>query len=527
MPSLKIDAEADLQPGLELELGRRTARKKLASDQRYASGRAALLLLTALGAIAIVGYHPYAEDAGIYVAGIKSAAHPGLYGASGVFIAPYLRVSLFPELSAWAVRSFHLPLEVYLFALQVFTTWLVLFACWELAKRCFGGAQERWAAVLLTAVCLSVPVAGTSLFMMDPYLTSRSFSTPLSLLAISACLDRKILNAALLLLLIGLFHPLMVVYAAFFVLLLWAVQTESKAGVAALVASAFAAAAGVTFSQRGVVESTAYANATGSRYYFFLANWHWYEIFGLAAPVLILGLFGWRRAAGGAPAPADRIALAKTCVLLGLTAVSVALGFARASSHSHLVAALQPLRPFLLIYFCMFVMLGGMIGSAVLKRSAWRWIVLFAGTGAGLAFAQHMAYPASAQVELPGAASRNGWRRAFLWIRDNTPADARFALDADYIHTPGEDSQGFRAIAERDALADRSKDGGAAAVFRQLAGRWWVEQTATTDLNRIDDAERVRRLTPLGVDWIVLDAGASTQLPCPFADDAVKVCRLR
>jgi hypothetical protein len=123
--------------------------------------------------------------------------------------------------------------------------------------------------------------------------------------------------------------------------------------------------------------------------------------------------------------------------------------------------------------------------------------------------------------------SSNGWNRAFLWIRGNTPQNAIVALDADYIHAPGEDSQGFRALAERDSLADRSKDGGAAAVFPRLADRWMTEQTATTGLNNIDDSERVRRLTPFHVDWIVLNAASPTRMQCPFVDATAKVCRLR
>jgi hypothetical protein len=535
LPGLKTDVEEALQPGLDLGLqpvgtipgaGLDEAPR---SDQLSRLGvwtglrHAAILLLTALAAVAVTGYHPYGEDAGIYVAGIKQATRPELYGSSAAFLTPYLQVSLFPRLSARLIHSLHLPLEDYLLAMQVLTTWLLLFACWGLAKRCFDRSVERWGALLVTAVCLPLPVAGSSLFMMDPYLTSRSFSTPLSLLAISACLDRKYLHAAALLLLIGLFHPLMVIYAALFVLLLWAVQVESLAGVGALIASAFAAAAGVTVSQRSVAESAAYASAVRSRSYFFLSNWHWYELVGLAAPILIFALLSYWRSPSTPPA---QIALARTCALLGLTSLLVAAIFARSSNHSHLVAALQPLRPFLLLYFCMFVAVGGVIGKTVLKRSAWRWMVLLAGTGAGLAFAQHQSYPGSAQLELPGAVSSNGWTRGFLWIRDNTPPDARFALDAEYIHTRGEDGQGFRAIAERDALADRVKDGGAAAVFRQLADRWWIEQAATSDLNLIDDAERLRRLTPFGVGWIVLDAGSPTLLHCPFADETIKVCRL-
>ena len=482
------------------------------------------LLFLSLVAIAIVGYHPYAEDAGIYVSGIKQAIHPGLYGSSAYFIAPYLRASLFPDLSAWIVTGLHLPLEYLLFTMQVLTTWLLLYACWGLARRCFDRVEEQWSSLLLITVCLSIPVAGSSLFLMDPYLTGRSFSTPLSLLAIAACLDGKLLRTGLLLVLIGLFHPLMVIYTAFFVLLLWTVRARSWIGTASVCAVAFACAAAVQLSQRSTAESAAYQNAVGSRYYFFLANWHWYEQVGVIAPLLLLGAYAyWRRGRG----PRDGVFLATGALFLGLTSIVIALVFAREHSHSHLVAALQPLRPFLLIYLCMFLILGGVVGGGILRQSAWRWVVLFGGIAIGLAYVQHDAYSASRQLELPGIVSQNSWMRAFIWIRENAPATAIFALDSDYIHAQGEDSQGFRAIAERDSLADRSKDGGAAAVFHQLADRWMAEQSATSDLNRIDDSERLRRLKPFHVDWMVLDASARTQMDCPFANDAVKVCRLR
>ena len=528
MPSLKTDLEdAILQPGIEAI--QTSAKRPPRSDQqnflrrRVQARRALWLLLVSLGAMAIAGYHPYAEDAGIYVAGIKRAAHPGLYG-SAFFLEPYLHVSVFPHLSAWIFELLHIPIENFLLALQFLTTWLLVFSCWALARHCFVRSEERWAAVLLTATCLSVPVAGSSLFLMDPYLTSRSISTPLSLLALVACLDRKFLRAVLLLMLIGVFHPLMAVYAAFFVLLLWAVQADSLPGVVALVVAGFASVSAVTFSQRNVIESVAYRYAVGSRCYFFLSNWRWYEQFGLLAPVMLLAIYAYR---ARSERSTDIIRLARTCVIFGVASIAIALSFARESSHSHLVAALQPLRPFLLIYFCMFLIVGGIVGRTLLKRSAWRWVLFFAATVMGLAFTQKQGYPASPQFELPATVSQNGWTRAFLWIRDNTSVSDRFALDADYIDAPGEDGQGFRAVAERDSLADQSKDGGAAAVFRQLAERWWIEQTATTDLNRIDDAERLRRLAPFHVDWIVLNASATTQLPCPFLDDAVRVCRLR
>ena len=44
------------------------------------------------------------------------------------------------------------------------------------------------------------------------------------------------------------------------------------------------------------------------------------------------------------------------------------------------------------------------------------------------------------------------------------------ALDAQYITKPGEDAQGFRAIAERSALPDYSKDGGVVTNKPELRG---------------------------------------------------------
>jgi hypothetical protein len=492
-----------------------------------------------MAAVAIGGYHPYAEDAGIYVAGIKLASNPGLYGGSGFFIAPFLTASLFTHLNAWILSSLHLPIEYLLFTMLLLTTWLLLYGCWELAKLCFHRRHERWAAFFLVAACLSLPVAGSSLFMMDPYLTGRSFSTPLTLLALCACLQGRTARAALLLLLVALFHPLMAIYATGFVLMLWAVQHQSWLGAAALLASAAAAGLAVQYSQRAVTESPAYRAAALSRDYFYLARWQWYEIFGLIAPLILLTAYArWHsneKTFGSIPpdalapvsAPQHAVALATTCVLVGAASITVSLVFARPDSQSHLVAALQPIRPFLLIYCCMFLLLGGTIGRLCGSRHVRRWAVLFATVAIGLAWVQRQAYPASPHLEMPWSASTNGWTRAFLWIRANTPPDAVFALDADYIHSPGEDAQGFRAIAERASLADRSKDGGAAAVFPQLAERWSAERTATTGLDHLSDAERLRRLAPFHVDWIVLNSAAATSMPCPFQNAAVKVCRLQ
>jgi hypothetical protein len=139
---------------------------------------------------------------------------------------------------------------------------------------------------------------------------------------------------------------------------------------------------------------------------------------------------------------------------------------------------------------------------------------------------QRLTYPESNHVEWPRLRPRNQWQEAFLWIRTNTPPDAVFALDNDYIESAGEDAQGFRAIAERSAVADWFKDGGIASNFPQAAIPWWQGSQATAQLNGASDEQRLARLRPLGVSWIVLPAQASTAFPCPFTNPRVRVCRL-
>jgi hypothetical protein len=55
---------------------------------------------------------------------------------------------------------------------------------------------------------------------------------------------------------------------------------------------------------------------------------------------------------------------------------------------------------------------------------------------------------------------------------------------------------------------------------------WWQGSTATWRLNEVSDQQRLARLQPLGVTWIVLPAEAKTGFPCPFSNARVRVCRL-
>ena len=243
------------------------------------------------------------------------------------------------------------------------------------------------------------------------------------------------------------------------------------------------------------------------------------------------------RAGRGAPefgaADGER-ALARMAVAVGTTGVAIALLFARAGTATHLVARMQPLRAFQVVYLAMTLMLGAWLGERVLRRSTWRWAVALALLGGTLLAAARIAYPDSRHIEAPWTQAKNPWVQAFLWVRDNTPKDALFALDPDYINAAGpygqtEDAQCFRAIAERSALADYSKDGGEASIATELTQEWVRAQAAQRGLSgpgQIGAAE-LTPLRQLGVSWVVQDARRTATLDCPYRNDAVAVCRLR
>jgi hypothetical protein len=216
-------------------------------------------------------------------------------------------------------------------------------------------------------------------------------------------------------------------------------------------------------------------------------------------------------------------------IAVGATSSLIALLFARATADTHLIARLQPLRAFQIVYLIMVLALGAQFGGRMLRRSLWRWAVAMLLLGETMFCAGRAAFPDSNHMEIPVLAPHNPWTQAFLWIRDNTPADALFALDADYINAPGEDAQCFRAIAQRSVLADYSKDGGEASIAPELTEEWVRSQSAQQHLSMpsTTDNDRLSALQPLGVSWVVLQAAALTRQDCPYRNSSVKVCRLR
>jgi hypothetical protein len=159
--------------------------------------------------------------------------------------------------------------------------------------------------------------------------------------------------------------------------------------------------------------------------------------------------------------------------------------------------------------------------------------LLFVPLSAGMFYAQRQMYSASPHLELPFVSPGNSWLRAFDWVRQNAPMNSYFALDPHYETLPGEDYHGFRALAERSALADYEKDAGMAARVPNLAPRWLREVTALNGWRAFQSSDFERLRSQFGVNWILLSrADRQFSNPdravmiCPYANQDVKVCRL-
>jgi hypothetical protein len=227
-------------------------------------------------------------------------------------------------------------------------------------------------------------------------------------------------------------------------------------------------------------------------------------------------------------------------MLYGGFAILLTLVFAHESYPSHIIARLQPLRVFLMIYIIMVLLLGAgleqLIESCFARLPNHRLrrcspypvglVILLAGLA--MYTAQRQQFSASPHIELPWRAQQNPnpWVRAFLWCRGNTPADALFALDAHYITTHGEDAQTFRAIAQRSALPDFSKDGGEASITPGLAGQWQTAFAAQLNLSSLNERTLRLRLAPFGVTWLVLRSASPAAFDCPYDNGQIKVCKL-
>jgi hypothetical protein len=273
--------------------------------------------------------------------------------------------------------------------------------------------------------------------------------------------------------------------------------------------------------------SDAWRQAAATRPFYFVLRWHWYEWLGVVAP---LALLWWFRTLARCR---DQMVLARVTerlVYFGVFQLAMALVMLLPPQ----LARLRPLEPmrFLHLVYLLFVLLaGGLLGEYVLKGHVLRWLLLFVPLSAGMFYAQRKMFPATPHLELPPPLSRyeapsNSWVEAFRWISQNTPVGSQFALDPRHMELPGEDYHGFRALAERSVLADEIKDAGMVARVPRLAPRWLREVEAQRDWRSFQRPDFLRLKADFGVDWVVLPVPGVKDLPCPYQNSQVMVCRV-
>jgi len=489
---------------------------------------ASLALLT-VGAVLVHGYHLGIEDQAIYLPGIEKNLNPALFPHDSELFLPQTRATLFDEMVAVSVRATHLPLETVVFLWQMLSIFLLLWACWRLACRCFAAAEARWASVALVATLLTMPVAGTALYLADQYLHPRALATAGIMFAVVEVLDRRPFVAALWIVLAALLHVQMAFYGALFCVflglnpgkLLDPAGGSTQAGHEKL---APRVGAMLLFPWNSLFEpaSEAWKEAARTRTQHYLLQWQWYEWLGAVAPLALLYWFAKLTQLSGQSRAAF---LSRRAFAFGVFGLVSALVVTLPPQLERLTPY-QPMRTLHLVTLLFVFLAGGLIGQHVLRRKAATWLLLFVPLCAGLFYAQRQLFPASEHLELPGRMPRNRWVQAFLWVRANTPEDAYFALDPAHMSESGEDQHGFRAFSQRSMMADVVKDPGVVTLFPQVASRWQRETKARENWSTFTMADFLKLKKEFGVNWAILSKPVRVPLPCPYQNELVAVCRI-
>jgi len=484
------------------------------------------LLLLTVASVLIHGYHPYAEDAEIYLPGVERILNPALFPTGQEFFLSHASMTLFPRLVAWSIRVTHLSLETALFAWHLVSIFLFLLACWQLTCILFSTARARWSSVCLIAALLTIPVAATALYVMDEYLNPRNLAAFGAVFAVARVLDGKYVRTGLWIVFTACIHPLMWVFPLSFCALWMMLRqfercpgTEKKTGLGPAPVGCLVVMS-IPFA---VNAGSAYHEAAKMHTYFFLQDWKWYEWLGILAPLTLLMWFS-------KIAQKQQMTLleqgCRTFSIYGAIYVFVSLVIDLPAPFETL-ARLQPMRSLHLLYVFLFVSLGGLVGEYVLKDRPWRWLALFVPLSLGMFSVQRSLFRDSEAIEWPNREPRNPWAQAFLWVRRNTPANAVFALNPGYMQALGDDAIGFRCLAQRSRLADLVKDGGVVSMFPPLADTWWEQIQAQSPWDKFQIADFARLHEKYGVSWVVLQQPDATELNCPYQNTTVRVCRLR
>jgi hypothetical protein len=492
------------------------------------------LALLTLFAFLVMGYHPGLEDDAFYLAAIKRNLNPALFSHDADFFRLQFQATIFDKLIAYSIRLSHLPLSWTILLWQLAAIFFVLHGCWRISRRCFSRPEAHWASVITIAALLTLPLPGIAINLADQYLHPRTLATAAILAAIVAVLDRRVWIAVILLAIAFAVHAIMASFGiSFCAFLLWNLRPSRPQQPSPPAAAALLVPLGWLFEPA----SDAWRQAAATRSFYYPTHWEWYEWLGIIAPLLLVYALRRRLSLTASTRPAFSPLVLS---LLHYSVFQTAAGLlVMLPSSLERLRPLEPMRYLHLLYLLFFLLAGGLLGSYILDRKIYRWLLLFGPLSLAMFYAQRQLYPASLHCELPGNAPRNPWLQAFAWIRQNTPVDSLFAIGPNYMKQPGEDYHGFRALAERSVLADFEKDGGMAARVPRLAPRWLQEVSAQNNWQNVQAADLQRLKTEFGVTWVILPrsdihlggqfAAHDPQgqgMTCPYENDQLQVCRL-
>jgi hypothetical protein len=479
-----------------------------------------LVLLFSLLAMGVMGYHPGIEDDAVYLTAVKADLNPALYPHDSDFFRVQLQATVFDKCVAGFIRCTHIPISFTELLFQFISLFFILVGCRSIARLLFAEEWVQWSGVALTAAMMTLPVAGTALYMADQHLHPRNSATALILLAVSRVLAGRRGQAVVLLLFAFVLHPIMALLGISFCCFLTLALTEPVHVWLRSLRGSLAAAVPLGW----IFESTTpvWHRALQTRRYYFLYSWNWYEWLGALGPLALFCLL-WRVALKRGETKLARFAVA--VFSYGVFQLAVAMIVLKSPALVRLTP-MQPMRFLHLIYYFMTLVGGCLVGKYLLKKKKWRWAAFLVVINAGMFASQRALFRNSDHLELPGMTSSNPWLESFAWIRVNTPTSAYFAMDPYYLAAPGEDYHSFRALAERSQLADMVKDPSLVTQVPELGPAWerQIDAAAGWRQFQLSDFERLK--AQLGVGWVIVTYPQPAGLACRWHNKSLSVCEI-
>ena len=485
-----------------------------------------VLMFTLLGFLAM-GYHPGLEDDGVYLSAVKADLDPALYPYDSDFFRLQLQATIFDRWMALFVRVTRIPVAWAELLWQFLSLYVILWSALRIAQKLFSERRSPPAGIALLAAMFTLPVAGTALNLADQHLHPRTMATALILLAIDRILQNKWAFPVFLLLLALLVHPIMAVFGISFCCFLAVALNDRfyvglRSHLSRILNSSNSLAAALPLAWIFEPPTPTWRRALGTRTYYFLYQWTGYEWLGALAPLLLFWLL-LRYALKRRDGLLARFALA--LLLYGTFQQLVAMVLLAPSALIR-ITPLQPMRYLHLVYLFLALIAGCLLGRHILGGRIGPWVLFLIALNGGMFLSQRLIFPSSKHLEFPGRESANPWLEAFTWIRGNTPKDAYFALDPNYLALPGEDYHSFRALAERSQLADAIKDTAVVTQVPQLGPVWAKQVDAQAGWERFQFADFAQLRTQFGVGWLLVSNPPPARLTCIWHNDRLSVCQI-